>query len=237
MPVSPIEKEPTEQKPLVVIVQGSPRSYGNCARLAVEAFDILDKAGFEALIVSASTLMEEATPCNGCMTCLATGDCVHDDGVELFIDMLDEACGLMWITPVYFSTLPGQLKELIDRLQVFWARRQRGEALTFEQRRPAASLIVGSGFDPFGTEAVSIPLTSVSNIAEFTLGRPTVLTGLDEVDALMEEANAEKLSCAKDAITAFADEVGSWHANFSAQLPQIIFESSDEAGVAEQEGA
>jgi len=206
--------ETNMEKPLVVIVQGSPRPDGNCARLAVEALTMLESADIEAVIVSAGALMEESTPCNGCMLCLESGDCIHDDGVELFIDMLDASSGLLWITPVYFSTLPGQLKELVDRLQVFWARRQRGEALTFGQRRPALSLIVGSGFDPFGTEAVSIPLKSVSNIAEFTLAEPTVLSGLDEIDALMQDANADKLACAKKALQAFSSAVHDWHGQF-----------------------
>lgn len=215
-------------KPLVVVVQGSPRSDGNCARLAITAFETLEAAGCEVVIVSASDLMAEATACNGCMICEATGDCTHQDGVGLFIDMLDEASGLLWITPVYFASLPGPLKELVDRLQVFWARRQRGEALVFSARRPAASLIVGSGFDPFGTEAVTIPLTSVSNIAEFTLSEPTVLSGLDEVDALMQQDNSEKLACAAEALAAFAEAVGRWYAQYSDELAGGLDDSEDE---------
>jgi len=214
-------REATAEKPLVVIVQGSPRDDGNCARLAIDAFDACEAAQCEVVIVSARALMSESTPCNGCMGCVSTGDCVHDDGVKLFIDMLDAASGLLWITPVYFSTLPGQLKELVDRLQVFWARRQRDEALTFGERRPAASLIVGSGYDPFGTQAVTIPLTSVSNIAEFTLAEPTVLSGLDEVDALMQDENADKLACAACAVTSFLEAVRRWHEHHAEEIDQV----------------
>jgi len=195
---------------LVLVVQGSPRSDGNCAALALEAFNACEVADLETIIVSAFDLMSGTEPCNGCLTCVATGKCAHEDGVATLVDMLNEASGLLWITPVYFSSVPACLKGLIDRLQIFWAQRQRGTALIFPQRRPASALIVGSGQDPFGTQAVTLPLTSVSNIAEFTLSEPTVLSGLDDVDALLREENAHKLDKARATIQIFIKNVREW---------------------------
>ena len=198
------------EKPLVVVVQGSPRSDGNCAALAIEAFETCETAGLEVVIVSACALMSEAMPCDGCMQCVATGQCVHDDEMSLFVDMLDEASGLVWLTPVYFSSLPAGLKALIDRMQIFWARRQRDTNVVFHARRPAAALVVGSGNDPFGTQAVTLPLMSVSNIAEFTLEEPTVLSGLEDGDALLRAESAPKLEIARQTIQAFAEAVIAW---------------------------
>ena len=197
-------------KPLVIIVQGSPRSDGNSALLALDAFDACEKAGVDALIVSACALMEQATACNGCMTCVATGHCAHDDEVSIFIEMLDQASGLLWISPVYFSSIPGGFKQLIDRLQVFWARRERGEVLTSHQRRPACALVVGSGADPFGVKAVTLPLTSASNVAEFTLKEPTVLLGLEDTDALQQVENAAKRAHAGETIASLIENVRQW---------------------------
>jgi multimeric flavodoxin WrbA len=124
--------------------------------------------------------------------------------------MLESAAGLLWITPVYFATVPSQLKAVIDRFQVFWARRNRGDMVSFDTRRPAAALVVGSGSDPFGTEAVMSPLTSASNIAEFNLFKKTVLLGLDEFDAIIQEENADKREVAHTTIKTFVDEVLKW---------------------------
>jgi len=199
------------EQPLVIIVQGSPRTDGNSAVLALDAFEACEAAGFEALIVSSFVLMQEyAHSCNGCMNCLATGDCVFDDGITQFCEMLDAASGLLWITPVYFGSVPGELKALIDRFQVFWSRRKRGEELYFKSRRPASALIVGSGEDPFGTEAVSIPLASASNIAEFTLIDSTVILGIDEADAMTHPDNVDKRNVARDAIDRFIEAVHDW---------------------------
>ncbi|MCL2818151.1 MAG: flavodoxin family protein [Actinomycetia bacterium] len=199
-----------EDKPLIIIVQGSPRSDGNSALLAIEAFNACEAAEFEAVIVSSAALMNEAARCNGCLHCVATGQCVHDDEVGLFIDMLDEASGLIWITPIYFASVPACLKELIDRMQVFWARRQRDEAVVFDQRRPAIALVVGSGEDPFGTDAVTIPLKSVSQMAEFALAEPTILLGLEDTDALLQEENVDRLKEARASILAFVADVKAW---------------------------
>ena len=196
--------------PLVIIVQGSPRGDGNCAALAVEAFNACQTADFETIIVSSADLMASAQWCNGCLNCVATGLCIHEDDVATFIDMLDEASGLLWITPIYFSTVPACLKSLIDRMQIFWARREREEVLAFEVRRPAAAVIVGSGADPFGVEAAVLPLKSASNIAEFTLSDPTVLLGLDENDAILQAESADKRAAARTAIEVFIDRVLAW---------------------------
>jgi multimeric flavodoxin WrbA len=117
----------------------------------------------------------------------------------------------MWITPVFFGSVPGPLKSVIDRFQLFWARRQRGEALEFVRRRPASALIIGAGGDPFGVDGVVIPLTSASNIAEFTLAEPTVLLGIDEPGAILHPDHADERARAHEAVAAFVEAVHSWH--------------------------
>jgi len=193
-------------------VQGSPRDEGNCAALATDAFNACDARGCNAIIVSAEGLMSgNAHPCTGCNSCVSTGECIHLDEVTFLYRMLESAAGLLWITPVYFASVPSQLKAVIDRFQVFWARRNRGEMVRFETRRPAAALIVGSGNDPFGAEAVTIPLTSASNIAEFDLALKTVLIGIDDPGAIIQEENADKRKTAHTTIKKFVDAVFQWH--------------------------
>jgi multimeric flavodoxin WrbA len=199
-------------RPLVVIVMGSPRPEGNCAALALDAYNRCGEAGCEPVIVSSAMLMQEyAKPCNGCMNCLATGQCILGDGVDEFYEMIDQSSGLMWVTPTYFASVPGQLKSLIDRFQFFWSRKQRGDVLTFEERRPATAIIVGTGDDPFGTDAVLAPLTSASNIAQFTLVNPAILMGIDKPGAILSQEHAGKRLDAIVAIDAFIDGVLKWH--------------------------
>jgi multimeric flavodoxin WrbA len=96
---------------------------------------------------------------------------------ELY-EALDSSEALLWVTPLFFASIPAQLKAVIDRFQVYYGRRLlRGKPAA--PRRPAAAVIIGGGGDPFGAGAAIITLRSASQMAEFSLSEPLVITGPD----------------------------------------------------------
>jgi len=97
---------------------------------------------------------------------------------------LDSCDALLWVTPLYFAGVPAQLKGLIDRLQVYYGRRLLHGKPT-AARRPAAAVILRAGGDPFGAEAAILTLRSASQMAEFTLPEPLVISGIDKPGDLM----------------------------------------------------
>jgi multimeric flavodoxin WrbA len=54
-------------------------------------------------------------PCDGCQGCIKTGKCVIEDDVQEIYEKMLESEGIIWATPVYFWSMTGQTKTLMDR--------------------------------------------------------------------------------------------------------------------------
>lgn len=97
----------------VVVVCGSPRKGGNAETLCDEFVRGCREAGHEAEKI----LLREKTIgfCQACYACRTNGTCIQqDDAAEVQRAML-EAEVIVLATPVYFYSMSGQMKTLIDR--------------------------------------------------------------------------------------------------------------------------
>lgn len=97
----------------VLILSSSPRKGGNSEMLAASFAKGAQAAGHSVETV----FLREKTFgfCRGCLTCLKTGHCViADDAVEIAASMHD-ADVLVFATPVYYYSVSGQLKTMLDR--------------------------------------------------------------------------------------------------------------------------
>jgi len=61
-------------------------------------------------------------PCQGCFSCCfkTPGKCQQKDDMQMLYPKLREADILVLATPVYFSGIPGPMKNLIDRMMPLW---------------------------------------------------------------------------------------------------------------------
>ncbi len=91
----------------------SPRKSGNTEILVGEALNGAQKEGAEVELFSLSG--KEIKPCDGCYACLETGKCHIDDDMQAVYQKLIEADGIIFGTPIYFYSMTGQAKALIDR--------------------------------------------------------------------------------------------------------------------------
>ena len=100
---------------------GSPRRNGTSENL-LDAF--LAGAGQGGAATEKFILAElNINACNGCEDCLIDGDCpFRDDASELYERLL-QADVVVLAAPVYFYSVPAQVKLLIDRCQALWARK------------------------------------------------------------------------------------------------------------------
>ena len=96
----------------VLIISSSPRKGGNSEKLA-EAFAIGAMESGNA--VETIYLREKSFHfCKGCFACQKLGHCViADDAVEIAAEMHD-ANVLVFATPVYYYSVSGQLKTMLD---------------------------------------------------------------------------------------------------------------------------
>lgn len=97
----------------VLIISASPRKGGNSETLADEFARGAKEAGN---IVEKISLYDKTIGfCKGCLACLKRGRCViQDDAVEIASKM-HEADVLVFATPVYYYSVSGQLKTMLDR--------------------------------------------------------------------------------------------------------------------------
>lgn len=200
-----------------VILAGSPRAAGRSAALADALFNAcIDECPEDGVsIVSvASTPVE---PCRGCDACRALSEeplftfqegdpllpvetvveseapfhhCVIDDDMAEVRKHLDAADELIVVAPVYFASVPAQLKALLDRLQpYFWTN------LRTYPKRPAVVHVVGEGGDPHGFEPMIGTLRSALSVAGFRI--ETVFDWVGKIDASGEIlADAEEYELA-----------------------------------------
>lgn len=210
-----------------VILAGSPRAVGRSAALADALFNAcIDECPEDGVsIVSvASTPVE---PCRGCDACrtlseeplftFQEGDpllpvetvveseapfhhCVIDDDMAEVRKHLDAADELIVVAPVYFASVPAQLKALLDRLQpYFWTN------LRTYPKRPAVVHVVGEGGDPHGFEPMIGTLRSALSVAGFRI--ETVLDWVGKIDTSGEiVADAEEYELAWEEV----DDAGAW---------------------------
>ena len=97
----------------VLIISSSPRKGGNSETLAAAFAKGAQEAGNQ---VETVYLRETQIGfCKGCFACLKLGHCViQDDAVEIAAKMHD-ADVLVFVTPVYYYSVSGQLKTILDR--------------------------------------------------------------------------------------------------------------------------
>ncbi|MCD7782177.1 MAG: flavodoxin family protein [Methanosphaera sp.] len=100
----------------VLVLMGSPRLDGNTNILCDQFIKAAKETGanIEKIFVQEKNIKY----CYGCNACFKTGNdnCLKiDDDMPEILDSMQKADVIVFATPVYFYTLSGQLKVLIDR--------------------------------------------------------------------------------------------------------------------------
>lgn len=98
----------------VLIINGSPRTDGNSARLLREATDVFDKEGAEYELFRLGG--KPVRGCAACGYCHTHDGCVFNDCVRELAPKLAECDGLMIAAPVYYGSANGSVISLLDRL-------------------------------------------------------------------------------------------------------------------------
>lgn len=106
-------------KKQILIISTSPRRGGNSDRLADEFARGAGEAGHRVEKINLAD--RRIAFCRGCLACQQTGQCViHDDAVEI-TRLMGQADVIVWATPVYYYSISGQMKTMIDRANSLFA--------------------------------------------------------------------------------------------------------------------
>lgn len=174
-----------------VILHGSCRADGRSAALADELFNACIEECPDDGVSIVSVSSTEVRPCIGCDECRAVSDepihvfqegdpllpqetvaesgvlfhhCVIDDDMNEVRKHLDAADELIVVCPVYFASVPAQMKALLDRLQPYYFT-----DLRTRPKRPATIHMVGAGGDPHGFEPLIGTVRSALSVAGFAV--------------------------------------------------------------------
>lgn len=77
-----------------------------------------------------------------CRFCWKKKECVIKDGMQDIYQKLEEADNIVLASPMYFHSITGRMKALIDRFQVYWAGHVRQD-MPKKMLRKGAILMVG----------------------------------------------------------------------------------------------
>lgn len=98
----------------VLVLSASPRKGGNSDLLCDEFISGANEAGNETEKIFIRDL--EINYCDACDTCLENnGSCIKGDDMDQVLEKMISADAIVMATPVYFYTMNGQMKTLIDR--------------------------------------------------------------------------------------------------------------------------
>lgn len=139
----------------------SPRKGGNTGILVQEALAGAKESGAEIELLRISEM--KIGPCDGCMTCHQTGECRIKDDMQKVYEKLLAADGIILGSPVYFWSVSGQTKTLMDR--------------TYALRYPYHKLKskVGGAIAATGRRG---SVNALSVITNFFLGQDMLVAGL-----------------------------------------------------------
>ncbi len=104
----------------VLMLNGSPHENGTTKRALMEVQKTLSENGVESEILTVGN--KRVAGCMACGACSKTGKCVYDD--ELIINIvkkIEEADGVVIGSPVYYASINGTLKAILDR--VFYSKK------------------------------------------------------------------------------------------------------------------
>lgn len=97
----------------VILLNGSPRGQ-KCTYTALKEIDnILIENNIETEIISIGA--KPVSGCIGCTSCIQTGKCFIDDGVNEFIEKAKTADGFIIGSPVHYAAASGALTSFLDR--------------------------------------------------------------------------------------------------------------------------
>jgi multimeric flavodoxin WrbA len=109
---------------LVLGFQGSPRKKGNTAFLLTNFMQAIEKLGAQTRIIEVT--QKNIIPCKEYVVCERKGYCPIDDDVKTEIyPLIRQAEVVVLATPIFFFNMSAQLKALVDRCQLFWARKYK----------------------------------------------------------------------------------------------------------------
>ena len=102
----------------IVVITGSPRKNGNSFAMTDAFIKAAEAKGYTVIRFDAA--LSKVGGCRACQTCFSTGKaCTFDDDFNTIAPAIEAADTVVFTMPVYWYSIPAQVKGVIDRLFSF----------------------------------------------------------------------------------------------------------------------
>jgi len=132
----------------VLIVNSSFRKGSNSTELASHVAEGARSKGHQITSIDISRLA--IGPCRGCQACLLpeSDGCINKDGMRELYPLIREAEVILFVSPVYWFNVGGQIKQFIDRCYAVAVPKNHEGPSPFAAKKLGAVLVYGDA-DPF----------------------------------------------------------------------------------------
>jgi multimeric flavodoxin WrbA len=171
-------------------ISASPRLGGNTDVLLRRALDGAGQAGSEIEYLRLCEYRFEG--CTECETCRTVGSCAIDDDYGPIQEKMLAADRLVFATPVFFMTVSGQAKLLIDRAQCLWVRKAVLGRRVIDPPRDRRGMIIAAGGSGGRRqfECIRCTVQSWFDCLEVSLVSSLFVNRVDEKDAVLKRPEA-----------------------------------------------
>lgn len=136
-------------------ILGSPRRGGNSELLLDQALEGARSKDSETEKVILNEL--KIAGCQECGGCHKSGECVVGDDMQGVYKKIAATDALIIASPIFFGSLPSQVKAMIDRYQCLWiAKYVLKKKVSLKVRKGSLILVSGASRDKFFKNAESI---------------------------------------------------------------------------------
>jgi len=92
----------------------------SCSERLADAFiEGAEEAGHECVKKTLHEL-RRIEPCRACYGCVGTGRCVIKDDMQALYPEFDSADAALFVSPLYYATIPAQMLAVVNRLYPYW---------------------------------------------------------------------------------------------------------------------
>lgn len=103
----------------IVVITSSPRKNGNTFAMTDAFIQAAQAKGHNVKRFDSAFM--NITGCRACEACYKTGKpCAFNDDFNLIVPAIQDADGIVFTAPVYWFTMPAQLKAVIDKFFAFY---------------------------------------------------------------------------------------------------------------------
>lgn len=104
----------------ILVISSSIRAKSNSEALADSFAKGASDAGNEVETISLKG--KNLAFCKGCLACQKIGKCVIDDDANAIADKMEQTDVIAFASPVYYYSISGQLKTMIDRVNSLYPK-------------------------------------------------------------------------------------------------------------------